>query len=292
MTACNFTSAVGTSLLATAVDGGDIEVKTREQLTINGTVAATGKPSGSDGTITFDFPTRKTPAITGSVMPTASLSPLATCTMPNQITPPCLDPCPMCGNGVTEYPETCDDGMATPLSCDGCSIFCQLEDQSCNDELMCTADSCNPTLGCVNAKIPPPCTEPPTPTHTLTPSVTGTPTLTPTITDTPTITSTPTITDTPTITPTPPNTPTVTETPTPPNTPTVTATETAAVPPCPGDCDGSGDVAINELVTGVNIALGNLPLDSCPSFDLNGDGEVAINELIAAVNSALNGCPQ
>ena len=51
-------------------------------------------------------------------------------------------------------------------------------------------------------------------------------------------------------------------------------------------------MAINELVTGVNIALGNLPLDSCPSFDLNGDGEVAINELIAAVNSALNGCPQ
>ncbi len=56
VTACNFTSAVGTSLLATAVDGGDIEVKTREQLTINGTVAATGKANGSDGTVTFDLP--------------------------------------------------------------------------------------------------------------------------------------------------------------------------------------------------------------------------------------------
>ncbi len=63
-----------------------------------------------------------------------------------------------------------------------------------------------------------------------------------------------------------------------------------ALLPCPGDCDGSGDVAIDELVTGVNVALGYLPLDSCPAFDLNGDDSVAINELIAAVNSALDGC--
>jgi hypothetical protein len=28
---------------------------------------------------------------------------------------------------------------------------------------------------------------------------------------------------------------------------------------CPGDCNGSGDVAVNELVVGVNLALGVFP---------------------------------
>jgi hypothetical protein len=60
---------------------------------------------------------------------------------------------------------------------------------------------------------------------------------------------------------------------------------------CPGDCSGDGTVAINELITGVNIALGSATLDACPPFgDCNGDGSVAINELIAAVNAALGGC--
>ena len=57
--------------------------------------------------------------------------------------------------------------------------------------------------------------------------------------------------------------------------------------PCVGDCDGDGMVAINELITGVNIALGTSPVSACPSFDANGDGEVSISELIQAVNFAL-----
>ena len=61
---------------------------------------------------------------------------------------------------------------------------------------------------------------------------------------------------------------------------------------CVGDCDGTGGVAINELIRGVNIALGNAPLSDCTSFDANYDGMVAINELIQAVNNALNGCGQ
>jgi len=60
---------------------------------------------------------------------------------------------------------------------------------------------------------------------------------------------------------------------------------------CTGDCDDSGDVTVNELITGVNIALGTASLDSCPIFDENQDGEVAVNELIKAVNYALTGCP-
>ena len=97
----------------------------------------------------------------------------------------------------------------------------------------------------------------------------------------------------------PPHTPTITPT-LPLPTPTVTAvathtqpptpTATGAAPPCTGDCDGNGMVAVNELIVGVNIALGNLPLDECPRFDANGDGQVTIPELIEAVGNALTGC--
>jgi hypothetical protein len=68
---------------------------------------------------------------------------------------------------------------------------------------------------------------------------------------------------------------------------TVEATVTLS---CVGDCDGNGEVVINELVRGVNVALGNAPLTDCPSFDANRDGTVTINELVQAVNNALNGC--
>jgi len=57
-----------------------------------------------------------------------------------------------------------------------------------------------------------------------------------------------------------------------------------------GDCNGDCTVAINELIIGVNIALGTAQLSQCASLDANGDGMVGINELITAVNNALNGC--
>ncbi len=71
---------------------------------------------------------------------------------------------------------------------------------------------------------------------------------------------------------------------------TPTATPTRTPLPCVGDCDGSGDVQINEIISCVNIALGTAQLSVCTSCDANGDGEVAINELILAVNAALTGC--
>jgi hypothetical protein len=49
-------------------------------------------------------------------------------------------------------------------------------------------------------------------------------------------------------------------------------------------------VTVDELIKGVNIALGSRPLDDCPSFDSSGDGELTIDELVKAVNAALNGC--
>jgi C1A family cysteine protease len=63
----------------------------------------------------------------------------------------------------------------------------------------------------------------------------------------------------------------------------------AQVGPCAGDCDHDGRVTVDELVTGVNMALGRLPVDRCPDLS-GGDDDVTVNELIAAVNSALAGC--
>lgn len=60
---------------------------------------------------------------------------------------------------------------------------------------------------------------------------------------------------------------------------------------CGGDCDGDGEVRINELVLGVNIALGLTSLDVCEAMDGNGGGDVTVDELVTAVRNALNGCP-
>jgi hypothetical protein len=60
---------------------------------------------------------------------------------------------------------------------------------------------------------------------------------------------------------------------------------------CLGDCSADGTVTVDELITGVNIALGTLSVDQCPVFDGNGDGQVTVDELITAVNHALTGCP-
>ena len=59
---------------------------------------------------------------------------------------------------------------------------------------------------------------------------------------------------------------------------------------CLGDCSGDGIVTVNELVRGVNIALGTSPLTDCPSFDRDGSAQVTVNELVQAVSNALAGC--
>jgi Zn-dependent metalloprotease len=65
----------------------------------------------------------------------------------------------------------------------------------------------------------------------------------------------------------------------------------AQTPPrCTGDCDSTGSVAINELVRGVNISLGALPVEACRSFDCQNDGTVTIDCLVQGVNNALDGC--
>jgi YVTN family beta-propeller protein len=77
-------------------------------------------------------------------------------------------------------------------------------------------------------------------------------------------------------------------------TPTVTTsplpTGTPVASTCAGDCNADDMVGINELIVGVNIALGNSAVSACPAFDRDANGQVAINELITAVNAALFGC--
>jgi cysteine-rich repeat protein len=59
---------------------------------------------------------------------------------------------------------------------------------------------------------------------------------------------------------------------------------------CVGDCDGNGSVVVNELITGINIALGTADVSDCPSFDVDNSGDVNVAELITAINNALTGC--
>jgi CSLREA domain-containing protein len=147
----------------------------------------------------------------------------------------------------------------------------------------------NPTATATAAPSASP-TQTSTPTATVSatgaasPSVTASPSATATASGTP-ATSTPSAPATATGTLSPTASPR-TDTPTRPSSPTPTETPRR----CPGDCNGDGEVTINELILAVNIALGNRPIDDCRAIDLNADGGATINELIAAVGAALNGC--
>jgi FG-GAP-like repeat len=65
----------------------------------------------------------------------------------------------------------------------------------------------------------------------------------------------------------------------------------AAAQPCTGNCDADDRVAVGEIVVGVNLALGLLPLTACPIFDRDGNGAIQIDELIVAIDFSLRGCP-
>lgn len=156
-----------------------------------------------------------------------------------------------------------------------------------------------PTLTATSTPTPTPTyTWTPTPTPTFTPTSTNTATMT--VTETPTASPTETATDTPTFTETPTESPTASPTPTPSGTDTPTATPTptwtrspsatATAVPCTGDCDNSGEVTIDEILTLVNIALGNRPVSDCLPGDANGDHQITVDEILRAVNNALNGC--
>lgn len=61
-------------------------------------------------------------------------------------------------------------------------------------------------------------------------------------------------------------------------------------PLCIGDCNHNNQVTVDEILTMVNIALGNTPVAACEAGDTNHDGQITVDEILAAVNNALNGC--
>jgi hypothetical protein len=69
------------------------------------------------------------------------------------------------------------------------------------------------------------------------------------------------------------------------------AYEASGVAPeaCVGDCDAGGSVSINEIITLVNIALGNAQPSVCP-HGVSSGAAVDIALIIQAVNAALGGC--
>jgi hypothetical protein len=83
-------------------------------------------------------------------------------------------------------------------------------------------------------------------------------------------------------TPTPTSTPTYSGT----RTPTPTRGETG----CVGDCNGDDVVAVDELITGIGIALGRIPAHYCWGIDGDEDGTVSVAELVDGVTNALDDC--
>ncbi|HXQ23180.1 MAG TPA: hypothetical protein VN812_16000 [Candidatus Acidoferrales bacterium] len=155
----------------------------------------------------------------------------------------------------------------------------------------------------------PTATATPTPTSTATATVTPTATKTPTASHTGISTATPTtsvvpthaatatasatVTVTPRATPSETQTAPATGTPSEAPTPSGTAGTTPSPTPvaCVGDCDHSGTVTVNEILTMVGISLENTPLSACLAGDADGNRLITVDEILAAVHNALNGCP-
>jgi hypothetical protein len=58
---------------------------------------------------------------------------------------------------------------------------------------------------------------------------------------------------------------------------------------CTGDCDGSGSVTVDDLLTLVNIALGNAQPSAC-QHGISSGAEVDVALILQAVNNVLRGC--
>jgi len=251
LSACFLNITTSGRIAGGSPDGGTVDLTANEVLTVNGSVEVRRNTVGGvDGTVTLAFPEARPPIVRpGSITPTAFLDPRPVCTL-EDTSGGCLIPCPECGDGEIEFPETCDQGVVPPAQCAGCSTACQI--QTCDDGRDCTVDLCDPRFGCFQRPVDFPCTEPPTPTRTVTP--------------TPTQTGTPTPTPTRTNTPTPSVTPTVTATPT----PTVGFIGDA-------DCNGVRDTDLLPLVAQIFTP-------NCPGADVNRDGRTTAADLSGFAN--------
>lgn len=178
---CNVTiPAAGIVRARGGNSGGTNHLTAHEQLVILGTVNATPtSDTAANGLNLLTYPERK-PAVVSptTVQPPGTNQPLPTCNAATQMD--CVVACPACGNGVVEFPETCDAGA--PAACSGCSALCQV------------------------VALPPTCptqTSTPTLTPTVMRTATAQPTPTPTSTTTHTATATKEATATPSASPSP-----------------------------------------------------------------------------------------
>jgi hypothetical protein len=217
-------------------------------------------PTASPTTTSTDAPTRTpTPTLTTTHTATPTYTPTRTPT-PTQTTTHTVTPTyattrtPTLTQTTTRTPTPTHTPNATPSSV------------------------ATPATGTATPTITP--TQPSTATSSPTPARTATHTETP-------IGPTATATATSHASPSPTATPTHTPLPSPPPTPTATSPP----PVCVGDCGGDGLVTVDELLTMVNIALGNAPLAECQAGEANADGQITVDEILTAVNNALNGCP-
>lgn len=149
---CDVTIGSTARLRACGRSGGYVTVTARRQMSIAGEIDApnVGLP-GEDGMIMLvhvDAVPPQTAMATFSPAPTLTSRPPCN----GADSGPCLVPCPECGDGIVEYPETCDT-QAPPESCDGCSFFCRSEEAGCDDGKHCTVDSCHPVLGCEHERL-------------------------------------------------------------------------------------------------------------------------------------------
>jgi YVTN family beta-propeller protein len=59
---------------------------------------------------------------------------------------------------------------------------------------------------------------------------------------------------------------------------------------CAGDCNYDRGVTVEEIVTGVRVAKGEVPMTGCETLDTDANQQVTVDELVAAVRVALQGC--
>ena len=72
--------------------------------------------------------------------------------------------------------------------------------------------------------------------------------------------------------------------------PAAATTRTGATA-CPGDCNTSGDVTVDEIISLIGIALGEEAVSAClAAADLDGSGTITVDEILTAINTALLGC--
>src|SRR5262249_35778148 len=62
-------------------------------------------------------------------------------------------------------------------------------------------------------------------------------------------------------------------------------------PYCVGDWNHDGAVRVAEVVDGVRIAQGEMPIRECRAVDVDHNGRATVGELVRAVDAAMVGCP-